>query len=376
MSMYDFDALSDLLQEAGQAGPCLVLDLDRFEANLAQARRQVQPGVRLRVVAKSLACLEMLDRACAGVDAVGVMTFSVQRLKLLLAARPALEHLLGKPFPVSGAHEVLSAHTLAAQTVIWLIDTQERAAQYAQLAQSHGVTLRIALEVDAGLHRGGVDPGDMAGLVRFVSDCEGLSLVGAMGYEPHLPKLPGLLRRAALARVHGALKQAAERVPGGLINTGGSMTFGNYGPDVGVSEVSLGSVLVKPADFDLQSTLGFDPALFIATPILKYLPGNRMPGLEALAPVMGWRRRADLAIYGGYWKAVPVWPEGYGYSGVFGRSSNQEMWSGPALGRSVVDRFAFLRPSQSEAVLPEFGEVLVVSGGQLVDRWETMPVAQ
>ena len=52
------------------------------------------------------------------------------------------------------------------------------------------------------------------------------------------------------------------------------------------------------------------------------------------------------------------------------------MWAGPVLGSSPVDDFALLRPTQSEAVLPEFGEVAVHSKGQIIQRWATLPVAQ
>ena len=197
----------------------------------------------------------------------------------------------------------------------------------------------------------------------------GLTFEGVMGYEPHLAKLPGLLRGAATRRVQSALAQGADltRAHGGtLVNTGGSMTFASYTPDHGATEVALGSVLAKPTDFDLPATEAFQPALFIATPILKYLPGNPLPGLDWLP---AGKRRAHIAVYGGYWKAKPVWPAGYTCSGVFGHSSNQEMWAGPVMERSPVDDFALLRPTQSEAILPEFGEVLVHSRGQITERW-------
>ncbi|MEX0286639.1 MAG: alanine racemase [Paracoccaceae bacterium] len=376
MTQSYFETLDEVLVQAGQASPCLVLDLDRFEANIALARRRVQAGVGLRVVAKSLACLPMLDRAVSGLEAVGVMTFSLERLRVMLKARPEWTHLLGKPLPVRGAAEVLAECPNAAEQVTWLVDTVARAEQYAELAKARGVSLRVALELDAGLHRGGVAMDQAARVAHAVRAMQGLSLVGVMGYEPHLAKLPGLVKGSARRQVLSALQQGAALVSEGLVNTGGSMSFAAYGRAEGVSEVSLGSVLVKPTDFDLPSTEGFEPALFIAAPILKYMPDNPVPGFDAVQALTRLRRKADLAIYGGYWKGKPVHPAGYGYSGVFGHSSNQEVWSGPYLKRSPVDRFAFLRPTQSEAVLPEFGQVVVVSGGEIVDRWETMGVAQ
>lgn len=364
------------LRGAGQATPCLVLDLDRYSANIDTARANVAPGLSVRVVAKSLACLPMLDLAMQGLGANGMMTFSATMLRLFLWERPEVTHLMGKPLPVAAVADVLAVQPEAAGRVIWLVDTGARAAQLAELAGQTGQSLRVAVELDVGLHRGGVPPGDLAGMLGDLAAHPGLIFEGVMGYEPHLAKLPGLLRGIATRRVQAALAQGADltRARGGtLVNTGGSMTFANYTPDHGATEVALGSVLAKPTDFDLSATEAFQPALFIATPILKYLPGNPLPGLDWLP---AGKRRAHIAIYGGYWKAKPVWPAGYNCSGVFGHSSNQEMWAGPVLVSSPVDDFALLRPTQSEAVLPEFGEVVVHSKGQIIQRWATLPVAQ
>jgi D-serine deaminase-like pyridoxal phosphate-dependent protein len=39
----------------------------------------------------------------------------------------------------------------------------------------------------------------------------------------------------------------------------------------------------------------------------------------------------------------------------------------------AVDDYIFLRPTQSERVLLEFGDLAVVRGGQLVDGWPVLP---
>ena len=50
-------------------------------------------------------------------------------------------------------------------------------------------------------------------------------------------------------------------------------------------------------------------------------------------------------------------------SGLYGRSSNQELINGsPAVGLAVDDQ-VFLRPAQTESVLLQFGDLLAVRGG-------------
>lgn len=366
-----FDRLDSILRDAGQARPCLIVDRDRLDHNISLARSRARLPVR--VVAKSLACLPLLDRACEGLGAIGLMTFSATMLETLLAEKPTYSHLMGKPLPTPAVSQVLASHPSASDQVTWLVDTPERAKQLSVLAEQHDCTLRIALELDVGLHRGGVIPTEMSQQIATLNEHKNLRFVGVMGYEPHLTKLPFPFHNAAQTTVNNAL-MAAKGLE--LVNTAGSMTFSRYGPEHGATEISLGSVLLKPSDFDLADTKGFEPALFIAAPILKYLPGNPMPGPAWLSRLIGRGRRADLAIYGGYWKGQPVHPPGYKYSGVFGHSSNQEVWSGPHLSASPVDLFAFVRPSQSEAILPEFGEILVISEDRVIDHWPCLSVAQ
>lgn len=366
-----YSHLDATLRANGQTRPCLILDRDRLDRNIEQARTQARLPVRL--VAKSLASLPLIDRAYEGLDAIGLMSFSAAMLETLLKTRPAYPHLMGKPLPTRAVAEVLKAQPNAATQVTWLVDGPERTHQLAELAAQLGKDLHVALEVDVGLHRGGATADEMGAQIATLTTLPGLNFAGIMGYEPHLAKLPAPFRRGAEQVVTRTLKAASGL---GLVNTGGSLTFAQYGPDHGATELSLGSILLKPTDFDLPATQAFDPALFIAAPILKYLPGNPMPGPRWLSRLTGRARKADIALYGGYWKGKPVHPDGYQTSRIFGHSSNQEIWSGPPLPATPLDHFALLRPTQSEATLPEFGEILVLSEGEIIDRWPCLPVAQ
>jgi D-serine deaminase-like pyridoxal phosphate-dependent protein len=54
---------------------------------------------------------------------------------------------------------------------------------------------------------------------------------------------------------------------------------------------------------------------------------------------------------------------------VYGRSSNQEMVNGSNAVGLVVEDQVFLRPTQTEAVLLQFGDLLAVRGGKIVEVW-------
>jgi D-serine deaminase-like pyridoxal phosphate-dependent protein len=364
--------LSETLRTYGVDKPVTVVDLDRLEANCALAISGADVGLDLRLVAKSLPCLPLLDHIRARISTSGLMTFSEPMLLALLQAEPKTDHLIGKPLPVSSAARVLAGCPDAAARVQWLIDTPERLRDYLALAAERQSALRLSFEVDIGLHRGGFQPEQVADIAREIAGNPNARLSGTMGYEAHLAKLPGFLKKRATQMSADAYRLAISGLPNGgeglCLNTGGSLTFQSYGARIGVTEVAFGSVLIKPSDFDHDSTQGFQPAAFIATPILKVMPANPLPGLEFLP-----RNKTDLAVFGGHFLAGPVFPKGFGYSSIFGRSSNQEVWTGPRSATVVPGDIALLRPTQSEAVLNQFGIILAVRGNQVVEEWESLP---
>ncbi len=364
--------LSSTLRDYGVDKPVTVVDLDRLDANCASAHGLVAPGLACRLVAKSLPCLPLLDHIRAQIPSSGLMTFSEPMLAALLQAEPDTDHLIGKPLPVSSAARILRSCPSAAERVQWLIDTQEHLDAYLNLAETTGLPLRVSLEVDIGLHRGGLCPEDVPGIAQRIGSHPYARLAGVMGYEAHLAKLPRVLKSRATRSSADAFQRAVAGLPnagkGLCLNTGGSLTFQSYAADGAANEVAFGSVLVKPTDFDHATTTAFQPAAFIASPILKVMQGNALPGLDILP-----RRKTDLAIFGGHFLGQPVFPDGFSYSSIFGRSSNQEVWTGPSGSSVKPGDIALLRPTQSEAVLNQFGPLLVLKGGQVVDEWQCLP---
>jgi D-serine deaminase-like pyridoxal phosphate-dependent protein len=80
-------------------------------------------------------------------------------------------------------------------------------------------------------------------------------------------------------------------------------------------------------------------------------------------------------IHGGHWLAQPESPPGLQYSALFGRSSNQELLTAPAHIGLAPDDYVFFRPTQSEAVFLQFGDIAVFDGGKIAAMWPTFPVS-
>jgi D-serine deaminase-like pyridoxal phosphate-dependent protein len=70
--------------------------------------------------------------------------------------------------------------------------------------------------------------------------------------------------------------------------------------------------------------------------------------------------------------AVPAWPPGLRENALYGASSNQQMMTIPRASRLEADDFAFLRPTQSEAVLLQFGDLLAIRDNAVVAEWPVL----
>ncbi len=389
-----FLRLQDALVNAGIATPTLVIDLERLNANVDTLMASLPDGMGYRIVAKSLPSLELISHIRKRAGTQRLMTFNLPMLQQISRDMPDTDQLLGKPLPAAAAksyfEELPTQAAQAATNVQWLIDTPRRLAQYIDVGNAFGASLRVNIELDIGLHRGGFTPGpELQSVLQTIRDHDHLSFAGFMGYDPHIASLPTTLgwRDRALHggwALYGEAKEQARVVFGdaamdGLVlNAAGSPTYRLYYNTNIANEISVGSALVKPTDFDTELLEPFVAAAFIATPVIKTMGDTRMPGIEfADKPLRVWDENLDntVFIYGGHWLASPVDPPGLQYNAIFGRSSNQEMLNGGAQLQIAPDDFVFLRPHQSEALFMQFGDIAVYDDGAIIDRWPVFPAS-
>ncbi|MGE0624017.1 MAG: alanine racemase [Pseudomonadales bacterium] len=381
-----FSALNELLKREGPGRPVLVLDRARLDHNIDVLTRSVGPDKTYRVVVKSLPSVDLLRYVMKRADTRALMVFHQPFLNLIAASFPDSDVLLGKPMPVRAAEVFYRRHSEAggafdpALQLQWLIDTPARLAEYQTLARELGTRMRVNVEIDVGLHRGGVlEPATLEGMLEVVaSDPDHLAFSGLMGYEPHLTGLAATLDhpavRSVLERYQSFIRvaESAGHDPDTLtLNGAGSHTLRIYEQDRTMNDLSAGSGVVKPTDFDTHHLAEALPAAFIGAPVLKTYDRFFVPGEPAAATLLQWwdpNVSRVHYIYGGYWKARYVSPAGIPEP--FYHSTNQEPFTTSPAGALTVGDYAFLRPTQSERVLMQFGDLWVVENGQLVDRWQ------
>ncbi|PLP58607.1 alanine racemase [Mesorhizobium loti] len=377
-----FQTMTAALRGAGLFKPCLVLDRDRLDANIALTRQKLAPELALRLVDKSLACLPLLSRIADALGSTRFMTFHLPISEAVLKAFPKADLLFGKPMPVDAARQVLARKDDDWKRICWLIDTEGRLEQYMVMAETLGCDLRIAFEVDIGLHRGGIaDPAALSHALQRARQHPLLHCEGIMGYEAHAPHIPNLFggpEKALAESVTAFQAFVACLAPEErrILNTGGSKTALLHGAGTQANEVSIGSAFVLPSDFDTAGLIGFRPSAFVATPVLKLVEAE-LPGpafVSRVLQALGRFPRRGCYIYGGKWMAKPVFPEGSREQAMLGQSSNQQFIALPDNTTLQPDDFLFLRPTQSEFVLQQFGAIAVFSQGHIVEQWPVLPV--
>ena len=388
-----FQRLNDALSLNGPYKPVLLVDLNRLDKNLETLKSTISKNINYRIVAKSLPSPELLDYVMSAMSTNRLMLFHLPFLQYVANNFHDSDVLLGKPMPVRAVELFYQKHVVdngfePSEQLQWLIDTPERLHQYQLLAKKLGVNMRINVEIDVGLHRGGLsETEELTGMLRTIqSDSKHLTFSGLMGYDPHVVKLPSLLKSEASAFGESQeiyrkfIEVIVEEFPsidvGRLcLNGAGSPTLALHQNGSVINDISAGSCLVKPKDFDIPSLTNFIPAAYIATPVLKKMPGVRLPSVESLSALFEWwdpNQAQTYFIYGGQWMADYESPVGLQANGLYGISTNQQIVNGAANLNIGVDDHVFLRPRQSEAVFLQFGRILTIRNETLDAEWSIL----
>lgn len=385
-----FRSLNQELKNNGPMRPSLLIDLDRLDQNIGAVTASIaRGGKHYRVVEKSLPCEKLLRYVMEKAGSHRLMSFHQPFLNQDALAFPDADILLGKPLPVRSAelfYRNLSGRFDPARQLQWLIDSPARAQQYLQLAQGLGSKLRLNIELDVGLHRGGVNQPEALGAILNLIKAhpQELEFTGFMGYDPFVgmgvPKLLGTpeeLLPKVMAIYQGFVDYTRREHPslwrdGLTLNTAGSPTYKLHESETLSNDISVGTGLLKPTHYDLTSLSEHVPAVYIATPILKATGPILIPALDGKSRLFSWwdvNQRETFFMYGGNWLADYESPQGLQFNAIYGHSANQEIVNASSLTGLSVDDHVFLRPQITEGVLLQFGDVLVIRDGKIVDRW-------
>ena len=130
------------------------------------------------------------------------------------------------------------------------VDHPQQTDPLSQVMAEAGLSLRVLIEVDIGMGRAGVLPGEPAlELARHVARCPGLRLAGVMGYEGHLlqiqdPPEKASAIRASLAQLVATAELLRQQgLPCEIVSCGGTGSMHYSVNQPGITEIQAGGAI-------------------------------------------------------------------------------------------------------------------------------------
>jgi D-serine deaminase-like pyridoxal phosphate-dependent protein len=257
--------------------PQLLLDLDVVDANLHYlldaCRRR---GVDLRVHFKSLKC-GSLARYLGGRGVRSFLCAKVNEAEVLCDAGQTDVFVANQ---VVGAGKLARLADLARRARVRVcVDDPENVAEMGRAARDARATIEVLVEVDTGMGRCGVEPGEPAlQLARAIQAEAGLRFVGLQGYDGHLQMLPDEGERRAkclegLERLI-ATRRLLERngIPVEVVTGAGTGTWEFVSAVEGVTEIQPGSFLLMDCAYHTVRP-EFGCALSVLATVVSRRPG-------------------------------------------------------------------------------------------------------
>lgn len=279
--------------------PSMLVDLDLMEQNIDKLMSQLLPtGINIRPHSKTTKSATLAQKLIAA-GAKGACVAKLSEAEVMCSK--GLTDLLITceivgPAKVARLVELWSEH----REIRIVVDSEEGARAIDAKISEVGIQGAIStlLDLDVGLHRTGVQPGEAAlRLARTVAGLQHLELIGVQGYEGHLQHVHGTEERKRLCLesmkilvdTADALRKEGHRID--VVTTGGTGTAEFCVTVPGVTEVQPGSFLFMDTDYrNAVGTKYSNSLTILATVISKQGPKSITidAGLKSLTTDSGF----------------------------------------------------------------------------------------
>ena len=277
--------------------PALLIDLDKMESNIqTMADYFTTVNAVLRPHLKTHKT-PMLAHKQIAAGAIGITCAKLGEAEAVIHAG-IRDVLIANQ--ILGRQKIARLVNLAKQSEIMVaVDNAQNVTDISEAAAAKGVTVRILIEVNTGMNRCGVEPGQPAlELARHVLRSPNLQFEGLMGYEGHTVAKPNYAERKAAARQSVQLlvdtKHHLEKhgVPVSIMSGGGTGTFSITGSVPEMTEVQAGSYIFMDATYGNVEGVGehFACALTVLATVVSRPTPERVivdTGMKVLAKEFG-----------------------------------------------------------------------------------------
>ena len=277
--------------------PALLIDLDKMESNIqTMADYFTTVNAVLRPHLKTHKT-PMLAHKQIAAGAIGITCAKLGEAEAVIHAG-IRDVLIANQ--IIGRQKIARLVNLAKQSEIMVaVDNAQNVTDISAAAAAKGVTVRILIEMNTGMNRCGVEPGQPAlELARHVLRSPNLQFEGLMGYEGHTVAKPNYAERKAAARQSVQLlvdtKHHLEKhgVPVSIMSGGGTGTFSITGSVPEMTEVQAGSYIFMDATYGNVEGVGehFACALTVLATVVSRPTPERVivdTGMKVLAKEFG-----------------------------------------------------------------------------------------
>ncbi len=278
--------------------PALVVDLDIFERNLAcVASYAREHGLRLRPHTKTHKSVRLARRQIAS-GAAGLTVAKVSEAEIMLAAEP--DDLL-VAYPIIGHTKLARLTQVAGRTRVTVaLDSTFAARQLSDAARAAQVEIGVLAEVDAGLGRVGVAPGEpLLQLAQAIEKLPHLRFAGLAFYPGHIKTLDGSGLRA-LAQLSDLLRGIlgdfrAAGIETGTVSGGSTPTLFHSHEIHGLTEIRPGTYVFNDLNTVRSGACALEDcaATILATVVSTARPGQMI--IDGGSKTFSSDRLADTA---------------------------------------------------------------------------------
>lgn len=272
--------------------PALLLDLDAVDRNVAKLSKFFSSlDCRLRPHAKTHK-LPLIAHKQVRAGAIGITCAKLQDAKAFVDA--GIENvLIANQVAAEKIPELVGLSQVA--NVIVCVDNLENASELSTTARRVGVTVDVLIEVDVGLGRCGVPPGeDTITFLRKLLDIKNIRYRGIMGYEGGIfvedeAKKLSLCQECnqRLLRTKEAIERAG--LPVEIVTAGGSNTYNITGLCPGITDIQPGSYVTMDG-WNRKHGQDFEQAISVLATVISRPTQERAvtdAGVKAISADLG-----------------------------------------------------------------------------------------
>lgn len=242
--------------------PAILIDLDIFERNLARVAAYTKANrLRLRPHTKT-----------HKVPAVGKLQLDSGAVGLTVAKVGEAEVMLGSgtpdlliAYPVIGRSKLARLTDVARKTRVTVaLDSLIAASQLSEAVQSAKVNVAVLAEVDVGLGRVGVRPGEeLLHLAQFISRLPGLTFEGITFYPGHIKSLGQAGPEQALRDLGALVKSMLDDlgragIEARIVSGGSTPTLFRSHEIAGLNEIRPGTYVYNDVNTVMGGACGWD----------------------------------------------------------------------------------------------------------------------